>query len=876
MMAFREGLPATIRRADYQTPDFTVTAVSLSVQIFSGRTEVTATLSFVRRGAAAAPLQLNGEQLTLQWVELDGERLSEDRYQVTDDQLLIPLVPDQFELKTCVRICPEENTSLEGFYRSQSAYCTHCEAEGFRKITYFPDRPDVLATYTVSLEADRAACPVLLSNGNLVSEEALEDGRHRAVWHDPFPKPAHLFAMVAGDLKPVSDVFTTCSGKRVDLHIWVEEKDLSYCDHAMVSLKNAMRWDEEVYGLEYDLDLYNIVAVDDFNMGAMENKSLNIFNTSCVLAHPDITTDAGYQRVEGVVAHEYFHNYSGNRVTCRDWFQLTLKEGFTVFRDAEFSADMNSRGVKRVEDVMFLRTHQFAEDAGPMAHPVRPDAFVDISNFYTLTVYEKGAEVVRMLHTLLGAEAFFAGTKLYFERFDGQAVTCDDFVDSLSEASGRDLEQFRRWYEQPGTPEVQFEGRYDAAFQRYHLTLRQHNPRLQEGAQEAPLVIPVATGLVVDAQPIDLGEGTTRVLELTEPEQTFIFEDIPAEPVPSLLRGFSAPIRITTEQSDADLRMLMGCDDDAFVAWDAAQHLLARSMESLGTMPSETHEEINLELAQACERVLTGAMDPAMKALTVTLPSEEYLADRAAQKGLVDVAVNHARRQKMKALLGSRLVDHWQQVSSQYRLQGAYRASAGDIGVRALQHVAQDFLLAAGEGDLAAIRALHEQADNLTDRLATLRWLVQYETPVAREQVLAAFYERWQHEALVVNQWFTIQATRPAEDCVESVRLLMEHDAFDWRNPNKLRALVSAFAGANPIAFHRADGAGYRLLGDVILKIQASNPQIAARMLAPLTRWRRYAAGQDLMRAVLEEIAAIDPLPKDIFEVVSRSLSDAP
>ncbi|MDA9942106.1 aminopeptidase N [Luminiphilus sp.] len=875
MMAFREGLPGTIHRVDYQTPDFTVSTVSLLVQIFSGRTEVTATLSLVRRGAAAAPLQLNGEQLTLQWVELDGERLSENHYQVTEDQLLIPSVPDQFELKTCVHICPEENASLEGFYRSQSAYCTQCEAEGFRKITYFPDRPDVLATYTVSLEADRAACPVLLSNGNLVSEETLEGGRHRAVWHDPYPKPAHLFAMVAGDLKPVSDVFTTCSGKQVDLHIWVEEKDLSYCDHAMASLKNAMRWDEEVYGLEYDLDLYNIVAVDDFNMGAMENKSLNIFNTSCVLAHPDITTDAGYQRVEGVVAHEYFHNYSGNRVTCRDWFQLTLKEGFTVFRDAEFSADMNSRGVKRVEDVMFLRTHQFAEDAGPMAHPVRPDAFVDISNFYTLTVYEKGAEVVRMLHTLLGADAFFAGTKLYFERFDGQAVTCDDFVDSLSEASGRDLEQFRRWYEQPGTPEIQFEGRYEAASQRYHLTLRQHNPRLKD-AQDAPLVIPIATGLLVDAQPVDLGEGTTRVLELTEREQTFIFDGIPAEPVPSLLRGFSAPVRVTTEQPDAALLMLMGGDDDAFVAWDAAQHLLARSVESLEAEPVGASGEISAGLAEACERVLIGAMDPAMKALTVTLPSEEYLADRAAQKGLVDVAAIHARRQQMKALLGSRLASHWQQVSSHYRLQNAYRASAADIGVRALQHVAQDFLLAAGMGDLAAIRALHEQADNLTDRLATLRWLVQYETPAEREQVLATFYERWQHEALVVNQWFTIQATRPAEDCVESVRLLMEHEAFDWRNPNKLRALVSAFAGANPIAFHRADGAGYRLLGDVIVKIQATNPQIAARMLAPLTRWRRYGAGQDLMRAILEEIAAIEPLPKDIFEVVSRSLSDAP
>jgi aminopeptidase N len=876
MMAFREGLPGTIRRMDYQTPDFTVETVSLSVQIFPGRTEVTATLAFVRRGGAEASLRLDGEQLTLQWLELDGQRLSEDRYQVTNDQLLIQSVPDQFELTTCVHICPEENTSLEGFYRSQSAYCTQCEAEGFRKITYFPDRPDVLATYTVSLEADRAACPVLLSNGNLVSEEALDDGRHRAVWHDPYPKPAHLFAMVAGDLKPVSDVFTTCSGKQVDLHIWVEEKDLSYCDHAMASLKNAMRWDEQVYGLEYDLDLYNIVAVDDFNMGAMENKSLNIFNTSCVLAHPDITTDAGYQRVEGVVAHEYFHNYSGNRVTCRDWFQLTLKEGFTVFRDAEFSADMNSRGVKRVEDVMFLRTHQFAEDAGPMAHPVRPDAFVDISNFYTLTVYEKGAEVVRMLHTLLGADAFFAGTKLYFERFDGQAVTCDDFVDSLSEASGRDLTQFRRWYEQPGTPEVQFEGRYDAALQRYHLTLRQHNPRLQDGGQDAPLVIPVATGLVVDAQPIDLGEGTTRVLELTEREQTFTFDGIPAEPVPSLLRGFSAPIRVTTEHSDADLLMLMGCDDDAFVAWDAAQHLLARSIESIDAAPNGAPEEINSGLAQACERVLTGAMDPAMKALTVTLPSEEYLADRAAQTGLVDVAAIHTRRQQMKGLLGSRLADHWQQVSSQYRLQGAYCASAADIGVRSLQHAAQDFLLAAGLGDLSAVRVLHDEADNLTDRLATLRWLVQYETTAVREQVLAAFYERWQHEALVVNQWFTIQATRPAADCVESVRLLMEHAAFDWRNPNKLRALISAFAGANPIAFHRADGAGYRLLGDVIVKIQATNPQIAARMLAPLTRWRRYAVGQDLMRAILEEIAAIDPLPKDIFEVVSRSLNDAP
>ena len=871
-MGLREGLPGTIYRKDYQAPAFGIETVHLQVQIEEGRTRVTATLEMMRQQPGAMPLVLDGEQLSLEWIEIDGARLEPSQYDVTDTQLVIASVSDRFSLRTSVVISPEENTSLEGFYRSQSAYCTQCEAEGFRKITYFLDRPDVLATYTVALEADQSQCPVLLSNGNLVEEQTLENGRHRAVWHDPFPKPSYLFAMVAGDLKAVRDTFVTMSGKSVDLLIWVEEKDLGYCDYAMKSLQEAMRWDEAVYGLEYDLDLYNIVAVDDFNMGAMENKSLNVFNTSCVLAHPDITTDMGFQRVEAVVAHEYFHNYSGNRVTCRDWFQLSLKEGFTVFRDSEFSADMNSRGVKRVEDALFLRTHQFAEDAGPLAHPVRPDAFVDISNFYTLTVYEKGAEVVRMLHTLLGEADFLTGAKRYFERFDGQAVTCDDFVDCMAEASGRNLDQFRRWYEQSGTPEIAFDEHYDAQHHRYTLTLRQHKPATCSDDHRPPLTIPVATGLLVNGKPLDLGDGTTRVLELAEPEQSFTFENVPHQPVLSLLRGFSAPVRVATELTESDLLALMGGDDDAFVAWDAAQNLLARAIENAAP---DADTSIPAGLSTACEQVITGAMDPAMKALTLALPSEEYLADRASQRGLVDVAALHVQRRRVKSALGEALSECWQGLLSAYPAPGQYAPTADNIGIRAARHLAQDYLLAANPAELESARALYQRADNLTDRLAALRWIASYASAGERTEVFDAFYAKWHHEALVVNQWLTIQATRPAEDCVESVRALMEHDAFDWRNPNKLRALIGAFAGGNPIAFHREDGAGYRLMGDVIERVQASNPQIAARMLAPLTRWRRYATGQDAMRAELERLAAIKPLPKDVFEVVHRALNDA-
>ena len=529
---------------------------------------------------------------------------------------------------------------------------------------------------------------------------------------------------------------------------------------------------------------------------------------------------------------------------------------------------MNSRGVKRVEDALFLRTYQFAEDAGPLAHPVRPDAFVDISNFYTLTVYEKGAEVVRMLHTLLGAEAFLAGTTLYFERFDGQAVTCDDFVDCLAEASGRDLTQFRRWYEQAGTPEVIFSEQYDPDTRRYQLTLKQHNPNASAQRASEPLVIPVATGLLVDGRPLHLDDGTTRVLELTEREQTFTFEDVPSKPVLSCLRGFSAPVRATVDHAEADLLTLMAGDDDAFVAWDAAQTLLARAIETADAALPQG-------LLAACEQVLMGSMDPAMKALTLALPSEEYLADRAAQRGLVNVSQIHDQRQQVKASLGGALEAVWQQVLSDNPAPQAYAPHADDIGLRALRHLAQDYLLAANPlAHLDAAHSLYGRADNLTDRLAALRWITHYEVVEKREAVLADFYSRWQHEALVVNQWLTVQATRPDVDCVESVRALMTHPTFDWRNPNKLRALIGAFAGANPIAFHREDGAGYRLMGEVIERLQASNPQIAARMLAPMTRWRRYAVGQEAMRGELERLAAIDPLPKDVFEVVTKALEE--
>jgi len=865
----REGAPKTIYRKDYKAPDFLIDSVELAFDIFDGRTRVASKLTIQRNGKNHAPLVLDGESLEIVSLGINGRALSADEYRYANGKLTIENVPDQVCFEAEVDIVPEENTSLEGLYRSRTMYCTQCEAEGYRKITFGLDRPDVLSTYTVSLTADKNTCPVLLSNGNEVSRSSADNSRHTVVWHDPHPKPSYLFAIVAGDLELVSDTFTTASGKTVDLRIWVEAKDIGYCAHAMTSLKASMRWDEERYGLEYDLDLFNIVAVDDFNMGAMENKSLNIFNTSCVLAHPDITTDLGYQRVESVVAHEYFHNFSGNRVTCRDWFQLSLKEGFTVYRDAEFSADMNSRGVKRIEDVAFLRTHQFAEDAGPMAHPVRPDSFIEISNFYTMTVYEKGAEVVRMLNTLLGDEAFYRGASLYFERFDGMAVTCDDFVDAMQEASGKDLSQFRRWYEQAGTPVIAVETKFDAVSGKFDISFEQRNPPTPGQDTKPPLHIPVAMSLLVDGKHHDLGEGEKeRVVELTEASETISINGLSKQPVLSLLRGFSAPVRLELEQSSDELVALIGFDDDPYVRWDASQRLAFEAIdEGTGVLAPD--------YVDALRRVLAGPSEAAMKAQLLALPTEASIADRHSQSGLVDVHKIHASKQSVAGALGDGLCDELTHIVSKgMAASEAYAPSAAQIGDRALVHTALNLLVASDSNWLNTAREMYFAATNLSDRLCAARLVVHHGDDVHREEVLQHFFDRWQSENLVVNQWFVMQATRPEMSTVAAVNALTEHAAFDWRNPNKVRSLISSFAGANPVAFHSTDGSGYALLGDAVRRLQSENPQIASRMLAPLTRFKRYAHGQEKMRAELSSIAALDNLSQDVFEVVQRSLSD--
>ncbi len=867
----RDSAPKTIYRTDYQPPAFAISNVDMHVDIYDGYTLVATTLSLTRQGPAAADLILDGEALEIEAIAIDGVGLGEASYRYADNQLSISDVPDKFELTTQVRIYPEKNTSLEGLYRSGVMYCTQCEAQGFRKITFFPDRPDVLATYRVTVEADQAQCPVLLGNGNLVGQERLAEGRHRAVWEDPWPKPCYLFALVAGDLACVEDHFVTGSGRRVDLRIYVEAKDVNYCGHGMESLKQSMRWDESVYGLEYDLDLFNIVAVDDFNFGAMENKSLNIFNTSCVLAAPNITTDASYQRIEAIVAHEYFHNYSGNRVTCRDWFQLSLKEGLTVFREAEFVSDMNSRGVKRVEDAAFLRTYQFAEDAGPMAHPVRPDSFIEISNFYTSTVYEKGAEVVRMLHTLLGHENFMEGASHYFKHYDGQAATCDDFVQSMEVVSGRQLDQFRRWYEQAGTPELSVETVYDAGAQRCSLVVRQCNPPRPGEGDKPPLHIPLAIGLLVDGQPVELGEGgTTCLLEVTEAEQRFDFENIPAAPVASLLRGFSAPVRLISDDSELTLQTLIAGDDDDFVRWDAMQRYAGRVLASIGNGQSPKSGFFG-----AFERALCADTDPAMKALLLSLPSEAYLADSKQGNRVVDVFEIHNTREQLRVALAERFSAQWESLYEDMVVDEAYAANGDQIGRRALRHLALTYLSSLEGIEERLALPLFSEADNLTDRLAGLRVLVDGNSDALRERALTQFFDDWQSEALAVNQWFRVQAARPMNDVVETVQRLQNHPAFDWRNPNKVRALIGTFANANPIGFHRRDGAGYQLVADAVIRLERDNGQLAAGLCSSLSRYQRYAHGVEQMRGELERIIGVDGLARDVDEIVDRALQEA-
>jgi aminopeptidase N len=889
----RDAQPRTIRLQDYRVPDFLIDSTELHFALYEDRTLVRSKLAMRRNPAlphdgSDAPLQLQGAGLLLRSVKIDGRLLADDEYRVDAEQLSIAEVPRQFVFECETEIKPRENTSLEGLYKSRTMFCTQCEAEGFRKITYFLDRPDVMSVYTVTIDAERARYPVLLSNGNLMaSGDGSGAGRHFATWHDPFKKPCYLFALVAGDLAHIEDTFITQSGRAVALRIYVEAKDIDKCGHAMTSLQHSMRWDEEQYGREYDLDIFNIVAVDDFNMGAMENKSLNIFNTSCVLARPETTTDAGFQRVEGVVAHEYFHNWSGNRVTCRDWFQLSLKEGFTVFRDSTFSADMGSPTVKRVEDVGLLRTLQFAEDAGPMAHPVRPDSYMEISNFYTLTVYEKGSEVVRMLWQLLGPELFRRGTDTYFSRHDGQAVTCDDFVAAMEDVSGRDFTQFKRWYTQAGTPCITASGEYDADARTYTLTVAQSCPPSPGQPHKAPFHIPLAVALLGDAGALrlqlegrepdfDSADNTQLVLDVTEAEQRFTFTQIGERPVPSLLRGFSAPVRLQFPYSRDDLMFLMSRDSDGFCRWDAGQQLAVLALHDMVDQYRRGEEMVlDPRLPQVFAALLADAtLDPAMVALMLSLPSEAYLAEIAE---VAEVAALHAARQAARLQIATALREPLWQAYRANRSDAPYAPSAGQIAQRSLKNICLAYLMLLDEP--AAVEACvlqFERGANMTDVMAALAALVNSGQTLARQQALAQFYTRWQHEALVVNQWFQVQATCMLPGALDAVQQLLQHPAFDMKNPNKVRSVIGAFASGNAVNFHRDDGAGYRFLADHVIELNRTNPQIAARLLPPLSKWQKYPpAAQQLMVAELRRIAAEPELSPDVFEVVAKSLAQA-
>ncbi|MBM1195074.1 aminopeptidase N [Pseudomonas weihenstephanensis] len=884
----RTEQPKMIYLKDYQAPEYLIDETHLTFELFEDHTLVHAQLVMRRnpeRGAGLPPLALDGQQLELLSVKLNDLELTAQDYQLTDSHLTLNPQTEQFVLDTSVKIHPESNTALEGLYKSGGMFCTQCEAEGFRKITYYLDRPDVMSTFTTTVIGDKNRYPILLSNGNPVGSGPQDDGRHWATWEDPFKKPAYLFALVAGDLWCVEDTFTTMSQREVALRIYVEPENIDKCQHAMNSLKKSMRWDEETYGREYDLDIFMIVAVNDFNMGAMENKGLNIFNSSAVLARAETATDAAHQRVEAIVAHEYFHNWSGNRVTCRDWFQLSLKEGFTVFRDAGFSADMNSATVKRIQDVAYLRTHQFAEDAGPMAHAVRPDSFIEISNFYTLTVYEKGSEVVGMLHTLLGAEGFRKGSDLYFDRHDGQAVTCDDFIKAMEDANGVDLTQFKRWYSQAGTPRLSVSEQYDGASQTYSLTFSQSCPATPGQTEKLPFVIPVALGLL-DAKgkelPLQLaGEsspaGTSRVLSVTESQQTFTFTGIAEQPLPSLLRGFSAPVKLHFAYSRDQLMFLMQHDSDGFNRWEAGQQLAVQVLQDLiGQHQRGEALVMDQRLVQALRSVLGNEqLDQAMVAEMLSLPGEAYLTEIS---DVADVEAIHAAREFARKQLADSLYDAlWAryQANREVSKTTPYVPQASHFARRALQNIALSYLMLTGKPEvLAAALEQFEHSDNMTERLTALAVLVNSPFEAEKAQALASFAEHFKDNPLVMDQWFSVQAGSTLPGGLQRVRELMEHPAFNIKNPNKVRALIGAFAGQNLINFHAADGSGYRFLADRVIQLNGFNPQIASRQLAPLTRWRKYdSARQALMKAELERIRNSGELSSDVFEVVSKSLA---
>lgn len=878
---------------DYQTPNYWIRKTHLHVSIFDDVTRVQSSLHIERNGVHNEPLILDGEAMTLTAINVDGVALDESQYTVDESTLEVHQLPQSFQLQTVVEIKPELNKTLSGLYESKGMYCTQCEAQGFRRITYYLDRPDVLSEFITTIDADKAQYPVLLSNGNKINEVDLDQGRHQVTWHDPHPKPCYLFALVAGDLACKEDVFTTVGGRNVDLRFYVEPKDLDKLDHGIASLKASMKWDEEVYGREYDLNNYMVVAVSHFNMGAMENKGLNIFNTSCVLADPDNATDASYQRVEGVIAHEYFHNWSGNRVTCRDWFQLSLKEGFTVFRDAQFTSDMNSETVKRIEDVNILRTMQFAEDAGPQAHPIRPDSYIAIDNFYTMTVYEKGAEVIRMMRVLLGWENFRKGSDLYFGRHDGSAATCDDFVQAMEDASGDDLTQFKNWYSQSGTPSVKVNAEYDAEQQTYTLHFAQSCAPTPGQETKAPFVIPVELALfdgsgdelalLPEASKAEASKGENAALRgnqhsghvfvLSEPEQSITFTGIACKPIPSLLRGFSAPVNLSFDYKPAEYALLMQCESNGFNRWQAgqawAEQLLQAEIKSGETLSSQRTAYVS-----ALSRVLADkTVDAAVKAEMLRLPSDNLLLE--TQQPMRVTATAEATDDFM-AFIGREL---GMQLEAIYHVnfQANYEVNAEAIAKRRLKNNALILLLAGNASQYWSVCVEQlESANNLTDRLAALDAMVRFGYN-NKSTHFDAFYQTWQHEDLIVDRWFALQTINPRDDVLAEVEQLLEHPAFAYDNPNRLRSVIGSFCRFNFRQFYREDGKGFELLADVLRKVDAINPQMAARLAGFFNSWRKLPnteqqPQQAQVKALLESLLASD-LSKNTYEILNNALN---
>ena len=876
--------PRTVYLKDYTPPEFLIDSVSLDVNLHPTATRVRSRLEVRANPHAseqAQALVLDGEVLGLDEVRLDGRKLQAADYAQTDTNLTLPAVPDRsFELEITTYCNPEANTALSGLYRSRNIFCTQCEAQGFRRITYFLDRPDVLSRYRTRLQADYDLAPVLLGNGNLVDKRAPGNtGSHFAVWEDPHPKPSYLFAMVGGALDHVKDQFTTMSGRNVDLLIYVEPGSADRCAWAMESLKRSMKWDEKRFGREYDLDIFMIVAVSDFNMGAMENKGLNVFNDKLILAQPETATDTDYAAIEAVIAHEYFHNWTGNRVTCRDWFQLCLKEGLTVYRDQEFTSDLRSRPVERINDVRMLKTHQFPEDGGPLAHPVRPNSYIEINNFYTATVYEKGAELCRMIETIVGQAGFRAGMDLYFERHDGDAATVEDFIVCMSEATGKDLDQFMLWYNQAGTPEVVASLSYDPASKVAELDVNQLTPKTPGQSKKLPLHIPLKLGLLGqngDDLPLHLESGeqvADGLIHVTDARQTFRFTNVPSAPVASLFRGFSAPVKLTSNLSERDLEFLMANDSDEFNRWQAGQSYALRVLTA--ATHNFRHGTEPVPAASFATALAAGlrdeSLEPAYRAEILKLPSEADIARDIGKD--VDPTAVHKARNWLRREIARNLYDELVDLYAANEVSGPYSPEAADAGKRALRNAALAMLSATGEeSDAERVNAHYAGAVNMTDAIAALA-IFSHMDGDKREAAFDDFYRKWKDDHLVIDKWFALQAMSTLPDAPERVKLLTKHPLFSLKNPNKVRALIGAFANMNPTGFSRADGAGFRLVADAVLEIDGFNPQVSARMLGAFKTWRMLEpARQSLAKSELERIASHEKLSRDLFEIVTKTL----